>query len=99
MKYYWLIITILFIAKIIKGKRLSSYNIKWMFTYVIYIIWLQAEDFSEDMESFIWGFFLFPVFTYLIFPFMWKYIGRWKFFKAIDNFIDKWYKTIKELNE
>lgn len=104
MKYYWLIITILFIVKIIKGKRLSSYNIKWMFTYIIYILWLQAEVFNEDLkweyiiEPFIWSFFLIPLISYLVFPFIWKYIGKWRVFRAIDEFIDKWYKTIKELN-
>ena len=105
MKYYWLIITLLFVVKILQGKQLSSYNIKWMLAYIIYILWLQAEGFNEEeewsyiIEPFIWCFFLLPLAAYLIFPFIWKYIGKWKPFKAIDNFIDKWYRTIKELNQ
>ena len=96
MKYYWLIITLLFVVKILQGKQLSSYNIKWMLAYIIYILWLQAEGFNEEeewsyiIEPFIWCFFLLPLVAY---------IGKWKPFKVIDNFIDKWYRTIKELNQ
>lgn len=105
MKYYWLIITLLFIIKILQGKRLSSYNIKWMFVYVVYVLWLQAEIFNGEerwsyiIEPFIWEFFLIPLAIYLIFPFIWNYIGEWKPFRAINGFIDKWYRTIKELNQ
>ena len=100
MKYYWLIITILFIVKVLKGKELSSYNIKWMFTYVVYLLWLQAEfyayvDWSDTVEEYIIWAFLVPIFTYLLFPFIWKYIGKLKLFRWIENIIDKWYNTIK----
>lgn len=100
MKYYWLIITILFIVKVLKGKELSSYNIKWMFLYVIYLLWLQAEFFNhvewEDVvEDYIIWAFLVPIFTYLLFPFIWKYIGKVGLFRWMENIIDKWYNTIK----
>lgn len=100
MQYYWLIVTILFGIKLLKGKELSSYNTKWMLVYVVYLLWLQAECFSDviwrdEIENYIVVAFLLPLATYLIFPFVWKFLYRWKLFRWIEDKIDKWYNTIK----
>ena len=103
MKYYWLIITLLFAVKLLKGKELSSYNIKWMLAYVVYVLWIQAEEFNSEMEweeiiePFIWIVFLLPLAAYLIFPFIWRFISMWQLFRWLDKTIDKWYQTIKDL--
>ena len=103
MKYYWLIITLLFGVKLLKGKELSSYNVKWIVAYVVYVLWMQAEIFNEErewediIEPFIWIFFLLPLAAYLLFPFVWKFISKWKQFKKIEEIIDKWYCVIKDL--
>ena len=99
MKYYLLIIVILFIAKLLHGKQLSSCNIKWILGYIVYVFWLYEDgivydiEYEQDIEWIL----LYPFELYIIFPFIWKYIGKWSLFKTIDNFIDKWYKIIKEL--
>lgn len=101
MKYYWLIITILFVIKVLKGKELSSYNTKWMFFYVIYVLLLYAEYFyyheqwDEMLEEFIILTFLIPTVVYIAFPFAWKYIGKLKVFKQVEDLVDKVYTTIK----
>ena len=102
MKHYYLIIIILFIVKILKGKKLSAYNTKWMFYYVLYLSWLHIlfyyyEDWDDILDEYIIWALLVPLFTYLIFPFLWKYVGKWKFFKWLDSVTDKWYNTIKDL--
>ena len=103
MRYYWLIITLLFGVKLLKGKELSSYNIKWMIVYVIYVLWMQAEGFNKEMEweetiePFIWIFFLLPLAAYLLFPFVWKFLSRWKLFTWVEEKVDRWYCIIKNL--
>lgn len=103
MKYYWLIITLLFGVKLLKGKELSSYNIKWMVAYVVYVLLVQAEVFNytrewdDIIEPFIWEMFLLPLAAYLLFPFVWRYISRWKLFTWVEEKVDRWYCIIKNL--
>lgn len=101
MKYYWLIIIILFGIKLLKGKELSSYTVKWMWAYVIYLLWLQEESFyhtswsSDDAYVYIVLTFIIPLGLYLIFPFIWKFLSRWRLFKWIEDKVDRWYDVIK----
>ena len=102
MKYYWLIVIILFGIKLLKGKELSSYTIKWMWAYVIYLLWLQVAVFDvnwskyeEDIFDYILFAFVFPLSLYLFFPFIWKFLSRWRLFKWIENKVDRWYDVIK----
>ena len=103
MKYYWLIITILFGIKLIKGKKLSSYNIKWMIVYMLYLWIMQAEVYSyemnweEESEYFIWTIFILPFAVYMIFPFIWEALSKLKVFSELEETIDKWYNKIKSL--
>ena len=57
IQYYWLIVIIMFVVKLLRGKKLSSYNIKWMWAYVIYLLWLQVAvydfNWSKDEDE-IW---------------------------------------------
>ena len=103
MKYYWLIIILLFGAKLLKGKELSSYNIKWMLTYIIYLLWLQVIyfvyiDWEEEADYYLMMAFILPLILYLIFPFVWKFLSGWKMFKWIESKIDMWYNTIRNLS-
>lgn len=85
--------------------RRNSYNIKFGVVYIIYALWMLAEykflEFYSDeiyfeTESFVWLIFLFPLFLYLLFPVVLKYIGKWKVVKWIDKVIDKWYIIVME---
>ena len=83
--------------------KLSSYNIKWIVLYVIYALLMLAEyDFGFDdqyrnsLEEAIWLLLLFPLFAYLLFPLVYKYIGAWKPVRWLDGAIDYIYRTIRE---
>lgn len=103
MKYYWLIVILLFGVKLIKEKELSSYSIKWMLVYIMYLLWLHVDtfayvDWDTDMELYVAAVFIFPLVLYLLFPFIWKFLGRWKLFRWIEDMIDIWYSKIKDLS-
>lgn len=102
IQYYWLIIIILFAVKLLRDKELSSYNIKWMWAYILYLLWLQVEIFDFNWSKYedkiweytIWAFVL-PIGLYLLFPFIWKYLSRWKIFREIEEIVDHWYDITK----
>ena len=102
MIYYWLFIILLFGAKLLKDKELSSYTIKWMWTYVIYLLWLQVAIFDsnwskyeKDIFDYTLFAFVFPLSLYLFFPFIWKFLSKWGIFRRIEKIVDYWYNTIK----
>ena len=102
MKYYWLIVILIFTVKLLGKKELSSYNIKWMVAYVIYLLWLQVMfydgiDWNYYATDYTWKAFIIPLSLYLVFPFAWKLLSRWKIFLKIEEFVDSWYNTIKNL--
>lgn len=102
MRYYWLIVIVLFGVKLLKGRELSAYNIKWMVAYIIYLLWLQADafdyvDWETEGSDYILMAFILPLGLYLVFPFVWKYLSRLGLFKWVEKIIDGWYHMIKSL--
>ena len=101
---YWIILILIFIIKCISIKELSSYNIKCILFYLIYVLWMFAEwGFEFDsryfsIEEFIWILFLVPLFVYLLFPFVYSYIKNWKIVKWADRIIDSIYSKLKEVS-
>ncbi len=102
IQYYWLIVIILFVVKLLRGKESSSYNIKWMWAYVIYLLLLQIVVFDSNWSKYedeiweytVWAFVL-PIGLYLLFPFIWKHLNRWKIFRKIEEIVDRWYDVTK----
>lgn len=102
MKYYWLIVVILFAIKLLKSKDLSSYNIKWMWSYIIYLLWIEVIvldynwfKYEKDIHNYITIAFVIPLCLYLFFPFIWDFLCKWKFFRWIEKKVDYWYNRIK----
>lgn len=104
LKYYWIIIFLIIFAKFDKIRSLSSYNIKCILFYLIYVLWMFAEwDFEFDsryfsIEEFIWSLFLVPLFVYLLFPFVYSHIKNWKIVKWTDRIIGSIYSKLKKIS-
>lgn len=102
---YWILLVLILITKFINIKELSSYNVKWIIFYLIYVLWMFAEwDFGFDcqffsIEEFIWHLFLIPLFTYLLFPFIYSNTKNWKIIKWIDRIVDSVYNKLKEVSQ
>lgn len=103
LKNYWLILTLIVFIKLIKDKELSTYNIKWLVLYAVYVVFMQAEyDFDWKnkyftIEEFVWVIFLIPLCSYLLFSVFYRKIQNWKIIKWADHIIDIAYCRIKEL--
>lgn len=86
-----------------KKKRLSSYNIKWIAAYILYVIILLVGDIplSYDKEESVIDsegatfYLLLPALAYLLLPLLLKLIGNWKLIKWVDRTIDTIYNSIK----
>ena len=78
LNYFWIILIAVVAIKLLKGKRLSAYNIKWLILYTIYVMWVQTEigfmDFEDydDRLQFVFTIFIIPFITYLLFPLIYK---------------------------
>ena len=79
-------------------KRLSSYNIKWIIIYILYVLLLiVSEEFEYSSQGYIvFLLFLLPFISYLVFPSIIKIIGKWRIIKWADRIIDDCYNNIKE---
>lgn len=101
-KNYWIILALIVFIKLLRGKRLSSYNIKWLIAYTVYVAFMQAEyDFDWDssyfFEEFVWLIFLIPLCLYFVFSICYKKIQNLSLIKWADSIIDKAYNKIKDL--
>ena len=90
-------------------KKLSSYNIKWLIFYMLYIICCVFIDYEslglsgysndilgEVIQEIIGLLILLPMVAYILFPTIYKVIDNWRVVKWIDLVIDKCYQNIKE---
>ena len=89
-------------------KKLSSYNIKWLFIYIMYsaiFIMSFPSDFGfsdsdyieENVANILAMLIIAPLLCYVFLPTLLKLIGNWLIVKCIDKIIDKIYQNIKSL--
>ena len=103
---YWIVLALLLFARFIFSKSLSSYNIKWLVLYLVYVLLSYAEyefDYKSivkynEVEEVIWVLFLVPLCAYLLFPGIYQHIKGIKVIKWIDDRVDSVYNKIKELS-
>lgn len=80
-------------------KRISSYNIKWLTIYLIYVLCVVAalgEDIFYEWDTYLIVLIIIPLILYLFFPLLLKVIGKWKLVKFFDRIIDVIYQGVRE---
>lgn len=100
---YWIVLVLLVLARFIFSKSLSSYNIKWLVFYLVYVLLAYAEygfDYESivkynEVEEVIWVLFLVPLCVYLLFTVLYPYFKNAILIKWIDDKIDSIYNRIK----
>lgn len=101
----------LFLAVMLPGiillwhEKLSSYTIKYLVVYSLHTLWyllcivldVGGFDFycAEEKIEFLAFFLVYPLYIYLLFPFVWKFLKRWKVCVKMEMWIDRLYNKLK----
>lgn len=86
-------------------EKLSSYTVKYLVVYSLYTLWhllcivFVGIEFNfycaEEKIAFIAFFLVYPLYIYLLFPFVWKFLKRWKVCVKMEIWMDKLYNKLK----
>lgn len=110
ISFYVLVLAViaLLLWQLPKLRKLSSYNIKWVILYIIYVLWVVLADIrffgfekkpsiEDAVISTLLLLLLLPFIVYLLFPTLLRMIEKWEIVKFIDKVIDTIYQNIKRM--
>lgn len=86
-------------------EKLSSYTIKYLVVYSLHTLWnllcivivdMDFDYYAEEKIEFLAFFLVYPLYIYLVFPFVWKFLKRWKACVKMEVWVDRLYNKLKD---